>query len=615
MYLSFSQQITLVGLNSASIPGVSVKATVNTSYSGNREIVTDFHQGYYRLRDYTRGNGIITLNLRRFADYNSAVDFTSETTNWDLVNSELDQYAIDVHWNTGKVYDFFLERFNRNSIDDKGFALYSYVHYGVEFDNAFWDGEKLSYGDGLRQPLTTLDLCGHEISHGVTKFTSGLSYAGESGALNEGFSDIMGTAIEQYARPENWDWKIGGDAKISRDLAHPKEFLQPDTYKGIYWYEGSDQNQFIHRNSSVLAYWFYLLSTGGSGKNDFGFNYSVDAIGIEKATAIAYYANTRFLFPDAGYLDAVNGSLRAAEMLYGEGSREVEETANAWSAVGLILKPTSPVIYASVNGNCAGSVRLSISAGNLNSGSYWKWYSRNCGETYLGTGDSLDVSPTTNTVYFARGEGPYSGAGPCASVFVAAVSDNTAPVLLAKDSIANCSRTDKQYVIPRIEVTDNCSSDVATIYYEISGATSRTGTGVDASGIFNTGTSLIIWRVADAAGNVSEARTRVVINACSDPWSQWANALTTFIQKLNETLQIKITAYPNPSNDYFKIVISGNSFSPVTIIVRDNTGRVIEVHKALATAPLELGRNYQSGIYFAEVIQGAKRVTVKLVRK
>jgi hypothetical protein len=107
----------------------------------------------------------------------------------------------------------------------------------------------------------------------------------------------------------------------------------------------------------------------------------------------------------------------------------------------------------------------------------------------------------------------------------------------------------------------------------------------------------------------------VVITSCSDPWSQWVNTLASLVQKLKETLQINITAYPNPSNDYFRIVISGNNFSPVTIIVRDNTGRVIEVQKGPATAPVELGRNYQSGIYFAEVIQGARHVTVKLVRK
>jgi len=335
--LSYAQTVHQASLLTGGRQPQSVTTLVSTKLSGAREIITEYADGLYRLHDNSRGNGIFTLNLRRFADYRHAVDFTCGTGEWDLTNKELDQYAIDVHWNTEKTYDYFFSQFKRNSIDDRGAALYSYVHYGVEFQNAFWDGSKMSYGDGFKKPLTTLDLCGHEIMHGITQYTSALEQTGEAGALNEGFSDIFGTAVEQYGRPENWDWKIGGDVATTRDLANPKYFLQPTTYQGTYWYDGPDPDQFTHRNSSVLCYWFYLLTQGGAGTNDLGTAYRVRGIGISKAVAIAYYTNTKYLSSKATYLDAVNASLRAAETLYGKGSAEMQQTANAWAAVGLKL--------------------------------------------------------------------------------------------------------------------------------------------------------------------------------------------------------------------------------------------------------------------------------------
>jgi hypothetical protein len=188
-------------------------------------------------------------------------------------------------------------------------------------------------------------------------------------------------------------------------------------------------------------------------------------------------------------------------------------------------------------------------------------------------------------------------------------------LLVATESVVTCIRTDRQYVIPPIIAIDGCKPDATTSAYKITGATDREGEGENASGTFNTGISFIHWRVADASGNLAEAETRVVINACADPLSQWLNALVGLVQKLKETLPVRITAYPNPSNDYFRIVISGGNFKPVTIIVRDYTGRVIEVRQSNGIVAPEIGRNYQSGVYFAEIIQGARHVTVKLVRK
>lgn len=208
----------------------------------------------------------------------------------------------------------------------------------------------MTYGDGSsvngNLPLTALDVCGHEITHGLTSKTANLAYQKESGALNEGFSDIFGNSIEVWARPTKNSWKLGEDFNyVIRDMANPNAYKQPDTYLGTYWVNvvgctptsgstGNDQCG-VHTNSGVLNYWYYLLTTGGSGTNDKGFAYNVAGIGVDKAAAIAYRTLTTYLTSSSTYLDARMLSLQAASDLYGAGSVEVTQTTNAWDAVGV----------------------------------------------------------------------------------------------------------------------------------------------------------------------------------------------------------------------------------------------------------------------------------------
>jgi hypothetical protein len=241
-----------------------------------------------------------------------------------------------------------MTKFNRNSVDNAGFALNSYVHtnlvafgYGDNI-NAFWDGTRMTYGDGgtsggiTYTPLTALDVCGHEITHGVTERTSNLTYSNQSGAMNEGFSDIFGTAIEFYAKGASANWLIGENIGAAfRNMANPNQFSQPDTYLGTYWYTGTADNGGVHTNSGVLNFWFYLLTQGGSGTNDIGSVYSVTGIGIDKAAAIAYRTNTVYLVPSSNYASARTFAIQSATDLYGAGSAEVIATTNAWYAVGV----------------------------------------------------------------------------------------------------------------------------------------------------------------------------------------------------------------------------------------------------------------------------------------
>ncbi len=331
-----------------------------TAYSGTQTITTDQTSATnFRLRETGRGNGITTLNMKNAGtNYAAAVDFTDADNNWNNVNANKDQYATDAHWGTEKTYDYYSIKHGRNSVDNAGLALLSYVHtnlvafgYGNNV-NAFWDGSRMTYGDGnaTYSPLTALDIAGHEITHGVTERSSNLVYASESGAMNEGMSDIFGTAVEFYAKGANANWNIGENIGAAfRSMSNPNQFSQPDTYGGTYWVNvvgcspsSANDQCGVHTNSGVLNFWFYLLSVGGSGTNDKGTAYNVTGITIDKAAAIAYRLNTVYLVSTSKYADARTGSIKAAEDLYGVGSVEATQTANAWTAVGVGGTVTPP---------------------------------------------------------------------------------------------------------------------------------------------------------------------------------------------------------------------------------------------------------------------------------
>ncbi len=337
----------------AIIHEVNSPGTAVTAYSGTRSIMTDSYNGSYRLRETGRNGGtaVQTFDLKKGTNYSSAVDFTDTDNSWNNVNSNKDQYATDAHWGAEMTVDYLYTKFGRKSIDNNHFAIKSYVHYSTNYFNAFWDGSRMTYGDGSSstnggKPLTALDVCGHEIAHGMTSKTANLAYQRESGALNEGFSDIFGNSIELWARPTQASWKLGEDfSYVIRDMADPNAYSQPDTYFGKYWKatttsgcsNPSQSNDYcgVHTNSGVLNFWYYLLVTGGSGTNDKGFAYNVTGIGLDKAAAIAYRTLTTYLTSSSTYMNARTYSLQAAADLYGAGSAEVTQVTNAWNAVGV----------------------------------------------------------------------------------------------------------------------------------------------------------------------------------------------------------------------------------------------------------------------------------------
>ncbi|CAM1354669.1 M4 family metallopeptidase [Tenacibaculum ascidiaceicola] len=352
------------------ITAAFASGTAQTRYSGTRTIETSLSGGNYILSD--SGRKIYTRDAKNQAPgstypYVTNYDqFTDNDNNWTTAehSANKDDAALDAHWGAMMTYEYFLQKHNRNSYDNSGAQIRSYVHVDTNYDNAFWNGSVMSYGDGSSNgtegngnfdALTSIDVAAHEIGHAVCTHTANLAYQRESGALNEGFSDIWGAAVEHFAKGNGNDlnpdlsvWLIGdeidrrsGSAAL-RSMNDPKSQGQPDTYGGTYWKNPNcgTPTRFndycgVHTNSGVLNKWFYLLSVGGSGTNDASDNYNVTGIGITKAAKIAYRTEANYLSASSTFADARTGAIQAATDLYGANSQEVISTTNAFYAVNV----------------------------------------------------------------------------------------------------------------------------------------------------------------------------------------------------------------------------------------------------------------------------------------
>ena len=344
-----------VVLRDAIIKHVNATGTGATRYLGTRPIFADQFGGGYRLRESVHGKGVVTLNALRSNVYGAAVDFVDNDNNWSAAeynNANYDNAALDAHVGAQTTQDYWTTVHGRDSYDNKGSVLLSYVHYddvpgGAGFENAYWNGSCMTYGDGatIFKPLTALDVCGHEIGHAVCETTAGLVYQNESGALNEGLSDIWGACVEYHLDPGKQTWLIGEDIMKAggalRSMSSPNTYNQPDTYLGTNWTPNAatptSANDYggVHNNSGVLNFWFYLLCQGGAGTNDLGTSFSVSGINISKGARVVYRAERIYMPPGCTYAGARAATLQAAVDLFGLGSAEVTAVAQAWRAVGL----------------------------------------------------------------------------------------------------------------------------------------------------------------------------------------------------------------------------------------------------------------------------------------
>jgi len=348
-----------------------VSGTAATRYSGSQTIETRLSGSNYILEDigrdvYTRDAQNIAPVGNTYPYVTNYVQFTDNDNNWtsgEHNNSAKDNAALDAHWGAMMTYDYWQSQHNRDSYNGSGAQIRSYVHVSTNYNNAFWNGSVMSYGDGSCvsegcngfDALTSIDVAAHEIGHAVTTFTANLAYQRESGALNEGFSDIWGAAVEHFAKgngsdtnPASTVWLIGdeidrrsGSAAL-RSMSNPTSQGQPDTYGGSNWINPNcgtptNSNDYcgVHTNSGVLNYWFYLNVVGGSGTNDIGSSFNVAGIGMTKSAAISYRTLNVYLSANSTFADARTGAIQAAVDLYGADGAEEQAVTNAWHAVGV----------------------------------------------------------------------------------------------------------------------------------------------------------------------------------------------------------------------------------------------------------------------------------------
>ncbi|MET9035420.1 M4 family metallopeptidase [Streptomyces mirabilis] len=327
--------------------------TGKTLYSGTVSLNTTLSGSTYQLTDGTRG-GHKTYNKSHTTSSSAGTLFTDADDTWGTgtaSSSTTDQTAAaDAAYGAQETWDFYKNTFGRSGIKNNGVGAYSRVHYGNAYVNAFWDDSCfcMTYGDGSgnTHPLTSLDVAGHEMSHGVTANTAGLNYSGESGGLNEATSDIFGTGVEFYANnaSDPGDYLIGEKININGDGTPLRYMDKPSKDGGSadYW-SSSVGNLDVHYSSGVANHFFYLLSEGSGAKTINGVSYNsptyngtaVTGIGRDKALQIWYKALTTYFTSTTNYKSARTGTLSAASALYGSTSAEYKAVAAAWTAVNV----------------------------------------------------------------------------------------------------------------------------------------------------------------------------------------------------------------------------------------------------------------------------------------
>ncbi len=372
--------------------------TGSSLYSGTVTITTSQSGSTYYMEDLTRRMG--TFNMNNTGNTTTGTGgtqsrFTGTDDSWTATN---ERAGVDAHYGAAKTYDYFQSVHGRNGINGSNgpgtttaaanssiSLVSSRVHFGNNYNNAFWYQNMMTYGDGngtTFSPLTTLDIAGHEMTHGITQYEANLTYANESGALNESMSDVFGAMVELYARggsPTSDTWKIGeqaytpgtsGDALRYMDNPHLAgnggytADDDPDHYSERY--TGSADNGGVHINSGIANKAFHLAAAGGTHHLS---GVTVTGMGTTDAAKIWYRALSIYMTSSTNFSGARTAMLNSATDLFGSTSSQYNTTAAAWCAVGVgtcpggTPTPTPSGSELLVNGGFEGSASPWVGSG------------------------------------------------------------------------------------------------------------------------------------------------------------------------------------------------------------------------------------------------------------
>ena len=327
--------------------------------------------GQFVASDELRPPTIETYDMKgdhiRTRDYlNEVIDLVQGDLATDADNTWTDGMTVDAHVYLGWTYDYFYKRFSRRGLDNRDRAIVSIVHparrqdvqqnfsnFSVFYTNAAYFGDGvIAFGVGLPPGFTlggqswdftsgSLDLVAHELTHGVTDYTSGLIYRNESGALNEAFSDIMGTSVEFFFEPpgsgnQRADYLCAEDVVRPggiRSLADPGAYGDPDHYSRRF--TGTQDNGGVHINSGIANHAFYLAVEGGTNRTSGLGVQGVGGSNRDQIERVFYRAFTQMLPANATFSVARAATIQAARDLFGANSNAERAVTQAWTAVGV----------------------------------------------------------------------------------------------------------------------------------------------------------------------------------------------------------------------------------------------------------------------------------------
>ena len=338
---------------------------------GQRIALADFTAATFRVESALGGKDRIVYDAKN-----------GSTLPGTVIRKEGDPPSTDVAVNeafdgSGATYDLYKDIYNRNSIDGSGMRLDSTVHYKVGYDNAFWDGQQMVYGDGdenlpeaerlFNRFTIAIDVMGHELTHGVTQFEAKLVYSFQPGALNESMSDVFGSLVKQYQKgqtADQADWIIGeglftsnvngvgirsmkapgtayNDPVLGKDPqpAHMKDYVNTVSDNGG-----------VHINSGIPNHAFYIVAT------------QIGGFGWEKAGRIWYITLRDKLTNSSNFQDCANRTYQTAAELFGANSLEQQAVKKGWADVGITVGEPTPT----PGDGCLGSLRKMIGAAPSN---------------------------------------------------------------------------------------------------------------------------------------------------------------------------------------------------------------------------------------------------------
>lgn len=345
-------------------------------------------------------NQIDTIKNRRTYDANNGTTLPG-TLVCDESNPTCtggDAHEVAAHAYAGAAYDFYFAEHGRDSIDNAGMTLTSTVHYDSGYNNAYWHGEQMVYGDGDDYPLAE-DVVAHELTHGVTQHESQLFYFYQSGAINEAFSDLWGEFVDLYQVTDNdvgdTRWEIGEDLSggAIRNMQDPTVFGDPDRMTSPNYYCARADNGGVHFNNGVNSKAVYLMTDGDT------FNgYTVTGIGYAKVADLYYEVQTNLLTSAANYDDLYDVLLQACNNL-GYSSADCQEVQDALDAVEMNQPASCSPIEAPV---CDSGTLVDIFFDDIESGNSNWAFGSNQGTNYW------FVPQTSSTIGLAE---PYATSG------------------------------------------------------------------------------------------------------------------------------------------------------------------------------------------------------------